>query len=145
MALLCQALEGSIEIEIETTTYNTRSFVVILKNNGVPEGSSEHIVTFTLSQAVAIGPAAEDIGAADFDQDGNLDLVVSISGASMIGTARGIGDGTFEGFQYQSNGVGCHPYRSAIDAFDDGVGLDVGMPFARKRSDGCCHNSSATW
>jgi len=126
VALLCRALEGNMPIEIATITYYTNSFVVILTNNGVPEGKTECTLTFTLSQAVAIGPASEDIGAADFDQDDNLDLVVAVSGAPFIATARGLGDGTFEEFEYHSTG-GRHTYRLALGDFDSEDGVDAVM------------------
>jgi len=125
-ALLCRALQGEMDHNILDTVYHCDSFLVVQLNNGVPEGKTENLVTFTMSQASIVGPGGEDIGAADFDQDGNLDLVLSVSGARAIATARGNGDGTFEDFVYLDLG-NHHPYRLAIGEFDDIEGIDAVM------------------
>jgi len=125
-ALLCRALQGEMDHNILGTVYHCDSYLVVQLNNGVPEGKTENLVTFTMSQASIIGPGGEDIGSADFDQDGNLDLVLSVSGARAIATARGNGDGTFEDFVYLNLG-NHHPYRLAIGEFDDIEGIDAVM------------------
>ena len=126
VALLCRALTVEMDGTINGIVYRCNSFLVVQLNNGVPEGKTENLVTFTMSEASLVGPGGEDIGAADFDQDGNLDLVLSVSEAKVIATARGRGDGTFEDFVYWPLG-NYHPYRLAIGEFDDEEGVDAVM------------------
>lgn len=126
VALLCRALTVEMDGTINGIVYHCNSFLVVQLNNGVPEGETENLVTFTMSEASLVGPGGEDIGAADFDQDGNLDLVLSVSEAKVIATARGRGDGTFEDFVYWPLG-NYHPYRLAIGKFDDEEGVDAVM------------------
>jgi hypothetical protein len=125
VALLCKSLTNEMPITIGPVTYDTDSFLLVHLNNGQPE-VNEITLTFTLSQAELLGPTSEDIGTADFDLDGNLDLVVSVSGAPYIATARGNGDGTFEDFVYHSTGSQ-YTYRLAIGDFDEEEGKDVVM------------------
>lgn len=125
IALLCKSPQRSHTVEIFGQAHETDSFVLIHVNNGPPQGRKNDI-TVTLAQTFAVGPWAEDIGVADFDRDGHLDLIVSISGAPVIATARGRGDGTFEPFEYHSTG-NYYTYRLAIGDFDDQEGKDAIM------------------
>ena len=76
--------------------------------------------TFATPVAYSTGSTPNDMAAADFDLDGNLDLLVCNAGASSMTYLHGVGDGTFGASVSVPCGLG--PQRAAVaDWNQDGI------------------------
>lgn len=71
------------------------------------------------------GTGLRDVGKADFDSDGNLDLVVTNqdTGMTSVSVLTGNGDGTFD--TAQSFTVGTRPWGMVVDDFNLDGGPDI--------------------
>ncbi len=93
---------------------NPQSEVSVLLNNG--SGSFGGAVNFGVGAAGAI-PIS--LAAADFNNDGRLDLAVAVNNSNALLIAQGNGDGTFTGLGFQA--VGNNPiWLAAGDLNGDG-------------------------
>ncbi len=82
---------------------------------------------FSVPTNYATGTLALSVATADFDQDGDLDLVVANYGNSNISVLLGNGDGTFEAPGQFDVSLGSGPHYVAIADFDGDGKLDLGL------------------
>jgi hypothetical protein len=74
---------------------------------------------------VAVGSTPTDVATADFDGDGNLDLVVTVNGSSTIAILRGNGTGAFASATGSPVSVGPYPGSLAAGDFNEDGKIDV--------------------
>jgi hypothetical protein len=104
-------LRGNGVLDILTANYTfggSTSSLSVLPGNG--DG------TFQQPQNYSMGAGAHNVQAADFDGDGNLDIVVAAKNAGAVYVFRGNGDGTLQAAQRYE--VGSGPDFVAVGNFD---------------------------
>ncbi|CAF2127258.1 unnamed protein product [Rotaria magnacalcarata] len=78
-----------------------------------------------LNQKPQYNSLTNSIAAADFNEDGFLDMVVTNYGSHNIGILLGKGDGTFQNQITYSTGIFSHPYFVLVNGFNGDMRKDI--------------------
>ncbi|CAF4395888.1 unnamed protein product, partial [Rotaria magnacalcarata] len=78
-----------------------------------------------LNQKPQYNSLTNSIAAADFNEDGFLDMVVTNYGSHNIGILLGKGDGTFQNQITYSTGIFSHPYFVLVNGFNGDMHKDI--------------------
>ncbi len=113
--------DGNLDVAVMQSFLTTDDVVWVLLGNG--DGSLRSPVSY-----LAGGTLPDSILAADFNNDGNLDLAVSSDGANTFAVLLGKGDGTFKPPLVSPGGTGGSGHL-AYDDFNRDGNLDLAIAY----------------
>ena len=113
--------DGNLDVAVTQSFLTTDDVVWVLLGNG--DGSLRSPVSY-----LAGGALPDSILAADFNNDGNLDLAVSSDGANTFAVLLGKGDGTFKPPLVSPGGTGGSGHL-AYDDFNRDGNLDLAIAY----------------
>jgi hypothetical protein len=109
--------DGIPDLAVANVTDNT--LTILLGNGNGTFSQAAH------SPIPASGAAPASVAAADFNRDGNVDLVVSVVGPNEVSILLGDGDGTFTEAGNSPIRVGLTPYSVAVGDFNGDGNPDI--------------------
>jgi hypothetical protein len=94
-------------------------------NVGVFLGYGNELFAVSKTKVIADGSLPNSVALGDFDNDGQLDIVVANYGTNNVGIFLGLGNGDFDTMITYSTGISSAPYSVAVGDFNNDNQSDI--------------------